>query len=77
MIDYRKPKEKTGTEVRPKKLIKEKLEIENVKIERAHRIGKEERGDPSQKRTIIATFLRESTAIVQVLQTLGGKVTYK
>ena len=37
-----------------KKLIKEKLVIE---IEHAHKIGKEERDDPSLKRTIIAKFL--------------------
>ena len=47
-MNYRKHKEK--------KLIKEKLGIENLEIERAHRIGKEERNDPSQKRTIIANF---------------------
>ena len=46
-----------GSEARIKKLIKEKLGIENVEIERAHRIGKEERDDPSQKRTIIGKFL--------------------
>ena len=46
-----------GSEAKSKKLIKEKLGIENVEIERAHRIGKEERNYSSQKRTIIATFL--------------------
>ena len=39
------------------KVIKEKFGTENVKIERAHRIGKEERDEPSQKKTIIAKFL--------------------
>ena len=39
------------------KVIKEKLGTENVEIERAHRIGKEERDEPSQKKTIIAKFL--------------------
>ena len=33
------------------------LAIENVEIERAHRIGKEERDEPSEKRTIIVKFL--------------------
>ena len=33
------------------------LAIENVESERAHRIGKEGRDDPSEKRTIIAKFL--------------------
>ena len=37
--------------------MKEKLGIENVKIERAHRISKKERDEPSKKRTIIAKFL--------------------
>ena len=46
-----------GSEAKIKKVIKEKLGIENVEIECAHRIGKEERGDPLQKRTIIAKFL--------------------
>ena len=46
-----------GSEAKIKKLIKEKLGIENVEIERAHRIGKEERNYHSQKRTIIAKFL--------------------
>ena len=46
-----------GNETKIKKLIKEKSGIENVEIERAHRIGKEGRDDPSQKRTIIAKFL--------------------
>ena len=45
-----------GTEAKIKK-VKEKLGIENVDIEHAHRIDKEERDDPSQKRTIIAKFL--------------------
>ena len=46
-----------GSKTKIKKLIKEKLRIENIETERAHRIGKEERDDPSQKRTIIAKFL--------------------
>ena len=46
-----------ASEAKIKKVIKEKLGIENVEIERAHRIGKEERDDPSQKRTIIAKSL--------------------
>ena len=46
-----------GSEAKIKKVIKEKLGIENVDIERAHRVGKEKRDDPSQKRTIIAKFL--------------------
>ena len=46
-----------GSEVKIKKLIKEKLGIENVEIERAYRIGKEERDDQSQRRTIIAKLL--------------------
>ena len=37
-----------------KNVIKEKLAIENVEAERAHRIGKEKRNDPSHKRTVIA-----------------------
>ena len=43
-------------EVRPKlkRLSRKKLGFENVEIERAHIIGKEERDDPSQKRTIAA-----------------------
>ena len=36
-----------GSEGKIKKLIKKKLGIDNVEIERAHRIGKEERDDPS------------------------------
>ena len=40
-----------------KKIIKEKLEIENVEIERAWRICKEERDDLSQKGTITTKFL--------------------
>ena len=46
-----------GSEAKIKKFIKEKLGNENVEIQRAHRIGKEERNDPSQKRTNIAKFL--------------------
>ena len=46
-----------GIEANIKRLIKEKLGIENVEIEHANRIGKEERDDHSQKRTIIAKFL--------------------
>ena len=46
-----------GSEAKIKKIIKEELGIENVEIERAHRIGKEERDDPSEKRTIMAKFL--------------------
>ena len=46
-----------GNKAKIKKLIKEKLGIENVGIKRAHRIGKEKSGSPSQKRTIIAKFL--------------------
>ena len=38
------------------KIIKEELGIENVEIEPADRIGKEERDDSLQKRTIIAKF---------------------
>ena len=42
-------------EVRPKlkRLSRKKLGLENVEIERAHIIGKEERDRPSQKRPII------------------------
>ena len=47
-----------GSEAKIKKFIKEKLGIENVGIERAHRIGKEGRNDPSQKRTIKGKFLK-------------------
>ena len=46
-----------GSERKIKTVIKEKLGTENVKIECAHKIGKEERDDPSQKRSIIAKFL--------------------
>ena len=46
-----------GSEANIKKLIKEKLGTENVEIERAHKIGKKERDDPSQKRAIVAKFL--------------------
>ena len=46
-----------GSKANIKKLIKKKLGIENVEIERVHRITKEERNGPSQKRTIIAKFL--------------------
>ena len=46
-----------GSEVKIEKLIKQKLGIEIAEIERAHRMGKEERDDPSHKRTIIAKFL--------------------
>ena len=46
-----------GSESKIKKLIKKKVGIENVEFERVHRIVKEERNDPSQKRTIIAKFL--------------------
>ena len=45
-------------EVRPKlKRFLRMIRIENVEMERAHRIGKKERDDSSQKRTIIAKFL--------------------
>ena len=46
-MGYRKHKENNGME---------KLGTENVEIERAYGIGKEERDDPSQKRTVIAKF---------------------
>ena len=46
-------------EAKIKKLINGKLGIENIEIESAHRIGKEERDEPSQKRTFIATFLND------------------
>ena len=46
-----------GSETKFKKVIKEKLGIENAEIERAHKIGKEKRDETSQKRTIIARFL--------------------
>ena len=46
-----------GSEVKNKKLVKEKLGTGNVEIKRAHRIGKEKKDYPSQKRTIIAKFL--------------------
>ena len=45
-----------GSEAKIKKLIKEKLGIENVETECAHRISKGERDKPSQKRTVIAKF---------------------
>ena len=43
------------SEAKIKRLMKKKLRIENVEIERAHRINKED--DPSQKRTIIIKSL--------------------
>ena len=46
-----------GSEAKIKKVIKQKLGIENVEIECVHRINKEERDDPSQKRTTTAKFL--------------------
>ena len=44
-----------GSEAKIKKVIKEKLGIENVEIEKK----KEKRDDPSQKRTIMAKFLND------------------
>ena len=46
-------------EAKIKKLINGKLGIENIEIESAHRIGKEERDEPLRKRTFIATFLND------------------
>ena len=46
-----------GSEAKIEQLIKEELGIENVEIERSHRIAKEERDNYSQKRTIIVRFL--------------------
>ena len=69
--------EKTGMEAKIKKLIKEKLGIENVEIERAHIIGKEGKNDPSQKKTIIAKFLNYKDKENTGLASLGGKVLYK
>ena len=40
-----------GSEDKIKKIIKEKLGIENVEIGLAHKIGKEKRDNPSQKRS--------------------------
>ena len=45
-----------GSEAKIKKLVKEKLGIENIETECAHRISKGERDKPSQKRTIITKF---------------------
>ena len=46
-----------GSEAKIKKVIKEKLGIQNAEIERAHRIGNKKMYDPSQERTIIAKLL--------------------
>ena len=58
LMGYWKRKEKIGMEVRPKlnSLPKKKKGIENVEIECAQRMGKEQWDDASQKRTIIDTF---------------------
>ena len=56
-LEHRSRSNNLRFEAKIKKLIKEKLGIENFDIEHTHRIGKEERDDPSQKRTIIAKFL--------------------
>ena len=48
-----------------KKLIKEKLGIENVEIESAHRIVKYESNEPSQKRAFIAKFLNYKDKVLQ------------
>ena len=45
-----------GSEAKIKRFVKGKLGIENVDIERAHRIRKGERDDPSRKRAIITKF---------------------
>ena len=45
------------SEAKIKNPIKKKLGIENVEIELDHKIGKEERDEPSLKRTIVAKFL--------------------
>ena len=46
-----------GSEAKIKKVIKEKLGIQNAEIERAHRIGNKKMYDPSQERTISAKLL--------------------
>ena len=49
MLPQAHEEDRKSSEAKIKKLIKVKLEIEIVEIERTHRIPKEERYKPSQK----------------------------
>ena len=73
---HRKQKNWHESEANIKKFIKEKLETENVDIEHVHRIDKEGRDDPLQKRAIIAKFLNykdKEKLLQEVLQTSSYK----
>ena len=54
-----------GSVAKIKKLIKEKLGTENVKIERAYRIGKERRDETSQKRISLSLIYKDKEKVLR------------
>ena len=54
-----------GSVAKIKKLIKEKLGTENVKTERAYRIGKERRDETSQKRISLSLIYKDKEKVLR------------